>query len=178
MSKLDNELQIIRQAKAGNEDAFVEIITAFQDKVYTEAYYILGNREDAMDITQEVFLKVILNIGRFKGQSMLSTWIYRITVNTCLRELKRKKRRPPQDIEDSVDPQEVVFRTDEEKIALKILAKMPEQHRVVLVLREINELPFKDIARLLGVTENLAKVRAFRAKKRFQSLLKEHQDGN
>lgn len=176
MSKLANEENVVKRAKAGDTQAFETIIEAFQDVVYTKAYYIMGNRDDALDIMQSVFLKVLLSIRRFRGGSLLSTWIYRITVNTCLRELKKRKRVPPLEVDISLTPTDRTIQSDDEDIAMKALAKLPEPYRIILVLREMEDLSFKKIANKLKITPNLAKVRAFRAKKRFKQLMKEYME--
>ncbi len=176
MSKLANEENVVKRAKAGDTQAFETIIEAFQDVVYTKAYYIMGNRDDALDIMQSVFLKVLLSIRRFRGGSLLSTWIYRITVNTCLRELKKRKRVPPLEVDISLTPTDRTIQFDDEDIAMKTLAKLPEPYRIILVLREMEDLSFKKIANKLKITPNLAKVRAFRAKKRFKQLMKEYME--
>ncbi len=176
MSKLANEENVVKRAKAGDTQAFETIIEAFQDVVYTKAYYIMGNRDDALDIMQSVFLKVLLSIRRFRGGSLLSTWIYRITVNTCLRELKKRKRVPPLEVDISLTPTDRTIQSDDEDIAMKTLAKLPEPYRIILVLREMEDLSFKKIANKLKITPNLAKVRAFRAKKRFKQLMKEYME--
>ncbi len=174
MSKLKNEENIIRRAKEGDVTAFEEIIEAFQDVVYTKSYYIMGNQEDALDVMQSVFLKVFMSIKRFKGQSMLSTWIYRITVNTCLRELKKRKRIPPAEVDIELTPIDKTIQSEEEVIAEKVLNKLPDPYRVILIMREMSDMSFKDIAKELKIKENLAKVRAFRAKNRFKQLMKEY----
>jgi RNA polymerase sigma-70 factor, ECF subfamily len=176
VSKLANEENVVKRAKAGDTQAFETIIEAFQDVVYTKAYYIMGNRDDALDIMQSVFLKVLLSIRRFRGGSLLSTWIYRITVNTCLRELKKRKRVPPLEVDISLTPTDRTIQFDDEDIAMKTLAKLPEPYRIILVLREMEDLSFKKIANKLKITPNLAKVRAFRAKKRFKQLMKEYME--
>jgi RNA polymerase sigma-70 factor (ECF subfamily) len=176
-SDKNEEKNLVERAKKGEESAFTEIVELYADKVFSEAYYIMNNREDALDASQLVFLRVFQNIKHFKGESLLSTWIYRITVNTCLRELKKRNRKPPEPDDDDPDPQDEVIRNEEEKIAMEILAKLPEPYRVILIMREMNDMPFKDISDVLGISVNLAKVRAFRAKARFKQLLEEQENG-
>ncbi len=171
------EIELISRAKRGEEKAFAEIVENYGDRVFTEAYYFMNNREDALDVSQLVFLRVFQNIKHFKGESLLSTWIYRITVNTCLRELKKRKRRPPDPDDEEIDPQEEVLRSEEEAIALKILSQLPEPYKAILIMREMNDMPFKDIAQALGISINLAKVRAFRAKQRFKQVQEEMKNG-
>ncbi|HPL90122.1 MAG TPA: sigma-70 family RNA polymerase sigma factor, partial [Caldisericia bacterium] len=176
-SDKSEEKNLVERAKKGEESAFTEIVELYADKVFSEAYYIMNNREDALDASQLVFLRVFQNIKHFKGESLLSTWIYRITVNTCLRELKKRNRKPPEPDDDDPDPQDEVIRNEEEKIAMEILAKLPEPYRVILIMREMNDMPFKDISDVLGISVNLAKVRAFRAKARFTPLLEQQENG-
>jgi len=176
-SDKNEEKNLVERAKKGEESAFAEIVELYADKVFSEAYYIMNNREDALDASQLVFLRIFQNIKHFKGESLLSTWIYRITVNTCLRELKKRNRKPPEPDDNDPDPQDEVIRNEEERIAMEILAKLPEPYRVILIMREMNDMPFKDISDVLGISVNLAKVRAFRAKARFKQLLEEQENG-
>jgi RNA polymerase sigma-70 factor (ECF subfamily) len=172
-----DELEMIELAKKGDERAFSELIDKFGDKVFTESYYLMGNREDAMDISQLVFLRIFLGIRKFKGESKLSTWIYRITINTALRELKKRSRRPPVDDPEDVDPQDEDIRHDEQGIAMMALNVLPEQYRAIIIMRELNDMSFKDISDSLGITVNLAKVRAFRAKQKFKQIVEEIENG-
>ena len=172
-----NEIDLINRAKKGDETAFAQIIELYGDKVFSEAMYLMGNREDALDASQLVFLRIFQNIKHFKGESLLSTWIYRITINTCLRELKKKNRKPPEPEEDEPNPEEEVIKSEEQKIALEILSDMPKPYKAIIIMREMNDMPFKDIADELGISVNLAKVRAFRAKQRFKQLLEERKNG-
>ena len=171
------ELELVELAKKGDERAFDELIDKFADRIFTEAYYLMGNREDAMDVSQLVFLRVFLGIKHFKGESKLSTWIYRITINTALRELKKRSRRPPIEDSDDVDPQDEVIRHDEQKLAMVALDQLPEQYRAIIIMRELNDMSFKDIADSLGISVNLAKVRAFRAKQKFKTIIEEIENG-
>ena len=177
MNEHINESELVNSAKLGDESAISKIVELFQDKVFTEAYYLMNNREDALDASQLVFLRIFQNIKRFKGESLLSTWIYRITINTCLRELKKRGRKPPEPEDEQTDPQEEVLKSDEERLALEILSRLPEPYRAIIIMREMNDMPFKDIADALHITVNLAKVRAFRAKQRFKQLLEEIENG-
>lgn len=172
-----DELEMIELAKKGDEKAFDELVEKFGDKVFTESYYLMGNREDAMDVSQLVFLRIFLGIKHFKGESKLSTWIYRITINTALREIKKRSRRPPIEDPEDVDPQDEVIRHDEQGIAMIALNELPEQYRAIIIMRELNDMSFKDIADSLGISVNLAKVRAFRAKQKFKTIIEEIENG-
>lgn len=171
------ENELVELAKKGDETAFDELIDKYGERIFTEAYYLMGNREDAMDISQLVFLRIFLGIKRFKGESKLSTWIYRITINTALRELKKRSRKPPFDDSFDIDPQDEVIRHDEQNIAMIALDKLPQQYRAIIVMRELNDMSFKDIAQSLGISVNLAKVRAFRAKQKFKATVEEIENG-
>lgn len=177
MTDKNIELELIKSAKHGDETAFAQIIELYGDKVFSEAMYLMGNREDALDASQLVFLRIFQNIKHFKGESLLSTWIYRITINTCLRELKKRNRKPPEPEDEEENPEDEVIKSEEQKVALEILSKMPGPYKAIIIMREMNDMPFKDIADELGISVNLAKVRAFRAKQRFKQLLEERKNG-
>lgn len=177
MTDKSHEFELIKSAKRGDEAAFAQIIELYGDKVFSEAMYLMGNREDALDASQLVFLRIFQNIKHFKGESLLSTWIYRITINTCLRELKKRNRKPPEPEDEEENPEDEVIKSEEQKVALEILSEMPGPYKAIIIMREMNDMPFKDIADELGISVNLAKVRAFRAKQRFKQLLEERENG-
>lgn len=177
MTDKNLEFELIKSAKRGDETAFAQIIELYGDKVFSEAMYLMGNREDALDASQLVFLRIFQNIKHFKGESLLSTWIYRITINTCLRELKKRNRKPPEPDDEEENPEDEVIKSEEQKVALEILSEMPGPYKAIIIMREMNDMPFKDIADELGISVNLAKVRAFRAKQRFKQLLEERKNG-
>jgi RNA polymerase sigma-70 factor (ECF subfamily) len=140
---------------------------------------LLGNRADAEDAVQEIFLKVFERAGQFSGASRFSTWIYRLSVNHCLhRKEKESLRRAASLAEEEgahpVSPQlrppELAIAREAHEVVLARLARLSEEHRVVLVLREIDELSYADIADVLGVPEGTVMSRLARARERWIAL--------
>jgi RNA polymerase sigma-70 factor, ECF subfamily len=172
------EQDLIRQLQAGNEAAFQRFVEQYRSKVCAVAYRILGNRDDADDITQQVFVKVHSSIKSFEGRSSLYTWVRRITVNECFGFLRKK--RLSASIEDGkVDgslPTRVQMTPDpsptSETLAVqrdflsRLLARVPEQDRQLLLLRELEGYSVAQLAEAAGTSENTIKTRLFRTKRR------------
>ena len=144
-----NERELVKWAKAGNEDAFAVLVERYEKRVYHQALRLLGNPEDAADVTQEVFYKVWRGLPQFQGDSAFSTWLYRLTDNAAIDLLRREKKRkgetsldelnagpPPAD--PSPTPQQALEQAELQRSVAEGLARLSEDHRRVLVLRELN----------------------------------------
>jgi RNA polymerase sigma-70 factor (ECF subfamily) len=152
-------------------------MSVHQERVFALAYRILCNMEDAADVQQETFLKAWQFLHRFRGDAKFSTWLHRITVNLCL---SRKRRIMPDFVsfdndllERSADSQ---TQTCEDKVAAAMsvrsaMAELAASHRAVIVLREIEERPFEEIAKILGCSVGSARVRCCKARKLLRDKL-------
>jgi RNA polymerase sigma-70 factor, ECF subfamily len=185
--RVDNkpgEEALVRRVQAGDEIAFCEIVDRYQAKVFSIIYGILRNRNDAEDIAQQVFSKTYFSISSFDSRSSLLTWIYRITVNECYDYLRKKRARrlvyesdfsaqEAQCLESAdslVDPAAPVERQLMERdFVVKLLAKVPEQARTLMLLREVEGHSLEELAAMTGLNENTIKVMLFRTR---QKLLK------
>jgi RNA polymerase sigma-70 factor, ECF subfamily len=160
----------IREARRGDLAAFARIYQTFADLVNNVAYRIVGNREDAEEITQEVFLLVYRKLDRFQFQSSLKTWIYRIAVNTALTRRKQRsveaERR--ENYERSVADRVRLDRTDPTPAAndrvQALLDRLPPEQRACLILRSIEGLSYQEIAEALEVNLNTVRSRLKRAR--------------
>jgi len=92
-SMCENEIHLLEMAKKGDIDAFEQLVESYQKKAFNIAYRMLGNYDDANDLVQETFIRIFKSIKNFKGQSSFSTWVYRITTNVCLDELRKRKNK-------------------------------------------------------------------------------------
>lgn len=149
---------------------FEELYNEHKGRVFSTAYRYLGNRADAEDVTQDVFVKVYKNMDRFRGEAAVSTWIYRITVNTCLDFLRRRKRQATVSLEDCVEPS-----TGPEgfkRLVESMAAKLPEAYRKVFILYDIQGLKHSEIARVLGITEGASKSLLHRARAQLRQRLR------
>ena len=176
----DREAALVAQCIAGDDGACSSLVAEHQRMVYQLAFHLLADHNDALDLSQDVFLQVFRMLPRFRGQSTLKTWIYRIVVNQCRNRHRWWKRRrrdkalPIEELTASENAQLVVPRPDgpEEQLSRReqsarvqrALQKLSIDHRAVLVLREVEDLSGTEIAETLGVAEGTVKSRLARAR--------------
>lgn len=186
------EQELIQAARWGDQSAFAQLVTANQAMVYSLAYRMTGNPEDAADLTQEAFLNAWRGLGRFDGRSSFSTWLYRLTSNACIDFLRREKRRvalsmtldePEEDGERQADlpddrysPQRELERREAAEAVRRGLAALSPEHREVLILRELEGLSYTEIAQALDLEEGTVKSRISRARLALRDFLQK--DGN
>lgn len=190
------ERLLIRRLKERDEKAFKEIVRRYSDQVYNMTYRMLGNREEAEDVAQEVFIIVFKSIDSFRGDSKFSTWLYRITANTCKNRIKylaRRYDRSKSQYDESIDSNQAAGaltapsaprRPDAALQGLELEQKLQaaidsldEDHRLLVVLRDIQELSYDEICEITGVPEGTVKSRLHRARaalrKKMQTYRKE-----
>ncbi len=183
---MQDEQASIRLAKEGDEQAFEALVTAYERKVYNYALRSTGNEQDAMDITQEVFLRVFRSLSGFKEESSFSTWLYRITFNICIDFSRKNAKRNENslsldgeiangkelELPDERHAPEAAYDRKElrEEIAGAIL-RLSEQHREVLVMREISGLSYAEIAEVLELEEGTVKSRIARARENLRKII-------
>lgn len=181
-SRLTEEAELVRRIQQRDEAAFRELVERYQNKVYSIIYGILRNHNDAEDIAQQVFTKIYFSIGNFDFRSSLLTWIYKITVNECYDYLRKRRVRKlvyESDLGDEEgvnmersEPDQAPLideRLERRDLALKLLAKLGEEDRQLMLLKEVEGHSVEELARMTGMNENTIKVKLFRAR---QKLLK------
>jgi len=171
------------------EHLFSEMVENYSQKIYQLAYRFVNNESDAEDILQETFLKVLKNIDSFKGESTLSTWIYRIATNEALMLLRKRKSSNDQlfadeeDDEDEDAPEiidfcclpEQSFLSEEFAVFLKgEVARLTDPLREVFILRDLEHNSIKETAELLNITEAAVKVRLLRARMKLREVISAH----
>jgi RNA polymerase sigma-70 factor (ECF subfamily) len=184
------ERLLVRRLQQRDERAFEEIVRRYQHKVYNLVYRMIGNREEAEDVAQEVFVTVFKAVDTFRGDSKLSTWIYRIATNHCKNRLKYLGRRsykstgefdesaerelagaPASAVRPHVDgPDAVLEGMQLERLVQAGIAALEEEHRVLIVLRDVEDLSYDEIGAITGLAEGTVKSRLHRAR----LALKEH----
>ena len=165
------ERELVAQAQSGSLEAFDELVSAYQARVYALARRMLGSEDDAADVQQESFVLAWRSLRGFKGNSEFGTWLYRITVNLCI---SWKRRRIEEAVEPSffeekagsVGPSAAACLEKAETVVTvrRVLASMPGHHRALIVLREMEGRPFEEIAGILGCSVASARTRACRAR--------------
>jgi RNA polymerase sigma-70 factor (ECF subfamily) len=174
------ERGLVEQCRRGDPNAFSRLVALHEGLVYNLAARLLADREEAKDVSQDVFLQVYRMLPRFEGRSSLKTWIYRIVVNQCRnrqrwwRRRRRDKALPLEELAASDSarlatpsregPEDEVARREESGRVQQALLKLSLDHRAVLLLREVEELSGAEIAEALGVAEGTVKSRLARAR--------------
>jgi len=183
----DSEKNLLERAKSGDIAAFEQLIDSYQRKIFNIALRMLGNYDDAGDLTQEVLIRIYRSIRSFKEQSSFSTWIYRITTNVCLDEIRKRKNRKVISLDEEIKfddgdmkrqiesdeptPEETAETEDLKKIVNDAIARLNEEHRIVIVLRDIQGLSYEEIAEVLKCPEGTVKSRINRARQALKNIL-------
>ena len=179
-----DERELIRKAGRGDAYAFEQLMTVHESKMYAVALRMCGNREDAQDCLQEAMLRVYRAISGFKGQSSFSTWVYRITMNSCLDELRRRKSRAAVSLDSMLEsgfapsdesdtPEESSLRSEQKRALEKAIAQLPEDMRAAIVLRDIQGCSYDEIAQALDTNVGTIKSRISRGREKLRAVLTE-----
>ena len=182
MKKL-NEKDIIVKAQNGDISAFEVLISEHKNNVYKTAFAMVQNHHDASDISQIAFIKAYQNISKFNFKSSFSTWLYRITVNSCLDEIRKRKRsnelsqsidddENPFEIEDSsATPEESYEKKELKKLVWKKINLLSDKYKKVIIYRDINGLSYDEIAKIEGCSIGTVKSRINRARMALKELI-------
>lgn len=179
--------QLVEQSSSGDREAFRGLVDRYQGKLLRLVTQLVRSREDAEDIVQESFVKAYLSIDSFRGQSSFYTWLYRIAFNMAI-DFKRKVSRrggdsaPLEDVDTTKNiytvqtiesPSDVVSRKEQAELISKALHELSEEHRTVIVLREIDGLSYEEIAKVMGISKGTVMSRLHYARKKMQTALKD-----
>lgn len=172
-----SDLELTRRSQAGDTKAFGELVTRYRTKIFTMVCGMVGNEHDAWDVAQEGFFKAWQSIHRFEGRSSFYTWIYRLTMNLTIDSLRRKGRREEVELNDDIPsflpgPGINYQRTEIRELVNAALAKLSQEHRAVIVLKDLEGLQYREIAEVLNLSLGTVMSRIFYARKHLQSLLK------
>ena len=169
---------LIEKSKQGDLDAFNLLVRRYEVKIYNMAYRFMGNHADAGDLAQETFIRLYKSLPTFRGESGFLTWLYRVCANACRDELRRQKRQQKiswEEISCGLEttatlynneplPEEMLERQELKASIQLCLDSLSEEHRLILILREIQELSYDEIARVLDCTMGTVKSRLSRAR--------------
>ena len=158
---------LIERCLRGDRRALEELIKEYEKPVYNVAYRILGNRDDAADITQAVFLKVFERLGQYDPSYKLFSWIYRIAINESINQRNRGRMEQPlgdDDFEAAARPEDEVQAGQLSDVIQSALMTLQEDYRVVVVLRHFSELSYRDIGDVLHIPEKTVKSRLYSAR--------------
>jgi RNA polymerase sigma-70 factor, ECF subfamily len=178
------EAQLIFRCQQGDQNALKEIFDQYQKKVYRIAYGVVRHREDALDIVQEVFIKLYRSIRSFEGKSNFYTYLYRMALNTAIDHSRKKEKAPPLslDAEDAFQPAEdsergadrLLLKKEMEDHLRKAIDKLPPDQKKVILLREVEELSYQEIAEVTGSSIGTVMSRLHYARKKLQEMLRDY----
>lgn len=184
----DTDALTVERAARGDDDAFEELVRKYEYFVYNVAFQILKNAEDASDIAQESFLKAYKSIKTFRGDCKFSSWLYRIVSNTSKDYLRSKKTSSSSslyetdedgeereisipDTDIGGDPERSLQRDEEIAMVRRAIMSLPEKHREIVVLRDIEGISYDDIAEMLGLEKGTVKSRLNRARQALKEYI-------
>src|SRR5712672_3133467 len=178
--------KLVRAAQRGDMPAFEELVARHRDKIYARAFSMMRNEDEAVDLSQEAWVKGWQRLEQFQGDSSFATWITRIVINLCLDELRKQKRRRTESIEEmdeesggverqmpviTTNPTERLERGELRQRIDRALEQLSHEHRTVLVLHEFEEMEYKEIAKTMDCSIGTVMSRLFYARRKMAVLL-------
>lgn len=182
--------ELVRRAKDGDMAAFDELVRVFQGPMFNLAYRMVNNREDANDLTQEIFVKMYRSIGKFRGDSRFSTWLYTVAANTCRSRLRQLRRvsshetvrldsnwdedttRSIEPVDSGASPVEELERDELKQCVELAVAELPEEFRAIVVMRDLQGLTYQEISGAMECSIGTVKSRLSRARTRVKAELR------
>ncbi len=179
---VSEEALLAERAAAGDLDAFDKLVTIHQERVLSFAFRLVNDVNDAEDIAQDAFLKAFRSLPRLRDRTQFSSWLLKITINAARDHFRRKRRHDELPLEEGVVPAlgdttyaQCAQRSAHETL-LRLLRALPERHRLVLVLRDIEGLSYREMAQVMGCTLSSVKNRLHRARRAFRDRLRPYLD--
>jgi RNA polymerase sigma-70 factor (ECF subfamily) len=177
------DADLVRLCQNGDMAAFEQLFHKYQERVYGTALRMMSNKEDALDLTQEIFLKAYQNIHKFKSTSAFSTWLYRLSVNLCIDELRKRKRFantvPLEEAVSQADantPEDYAISKERERQVWKALNSLKEKERAIIILRDMEGLSYKEIAEVFRCSLGRVKSRLHEARQSLKAILETETD--
>jgi RNA polymerase sigma-70 factor (ECF subfamily) len=192
MPEGDLERSLLRRLRDRDESAFKELLEQHRDRVFNITYRMLGNRSEAEDVAQEVFITVFKTIDQFREESKFATWLYRVTVNHCKNRIKYLARRHDRDRDEldetsqqangavngapvrAAQPDRALASAQMEKLLQEAIAALDEDQREVVILRDVEDLSIEEICAITGLPDGTVKSRLHRARLVLRKKMQRH----
>lgn len=182
-----NEKELLYKIKNGDDNAFEELVKEYQQKICNTIFYMVKNEDIVEDLAQEVFIKIYKNISKFNEDSSLYTWIYRITMNTCIDQIKKERKIVYINTSVETEDGEVEIQLEDEsqrlddivennikkETLIKAIKSLPAEQRALIVLRDIRQFKYMEIAEMLKLNLGTIKSKISRARQALKAILEE-----
>lgn len=180
-----NDEELVARSRKGDKDSYRQLVERYQGRLFSCAFDILKSREDAEDVVQEALVKAYLSLNEFQGKSSFYTWLYRIVYNMSIDYRRRTNRRggAPLEFDEAkaseetgnygTNPADSVLRKQQSKKIREVLSEISEEHRRVIVLRELEGMSYEEIANVVGISRGTVMSRLHYARKKLQQALSE-----
>jgi RNA polymerase sigma-70 factor, ECF subfamily len=184
----DEDSALVEAVLGGDPDAYRGLVERYQNRIYNVIYGMVHNREDAMELAQDSFIKAYRKLSTFRLDSKFYTWLCRIAINTAIDDLRKKKNRKTSEFDDNFvtktdggvfeghnqgNPEKEYARKELKHRIIEEVDKLPEDQKQVLVLKEVDGLSYKEIADILGIPQGTVMSRLYYARKRLQEALQD-----
>jgi len=176
------EVELISRCQEGDQEALREIFNQYRERVYRIAYGVVRHREDALDIVQEVFVKLFRSIGNFKGKSSFYTYLYRMAMNTAIDHVRKTKKFPTSSIDEEggvhpsdaaeTRPDRILIDKELEERMKWAMGQLPDDQRAALIFREVEGLSYQEIAEAMGCSIGTVMSRLHYGRQKMQKLLR------
>lgn len=186
----DPDAAMVAAVLDGDPEAYRVLVERYERRIYHVVYGMVRSPEDAKDLAQDAFIKAFQNLHRFRLESKFYTWLCRIAMNVAIDHLRKQKHRRHSEFDDSRggsegaqvvrlhsakdDPAANVARSQLNKTIMDAVEALPDDQKQVLILRELEDMPYKEIAEVLGIPEGTVMSRLYYARRRLQEMLAEH----
>lgn len=186
---MNEDCLLVEAIKAGDVNRFEELVDKYKDNVYNMAFHMTGSSQEEQDLAQEIFLLIYKNISNFNGESALSTWIYRISLNRCLDWQRKQQRRSKfilpilyknnEELNDPMEnlstqqpgPEEQLLRNEQYQELHNGIKELPEKYQKVIILYHFQQMPYQRIAEILDIPARTVETQLYRGKQRLKEIL-------
>ncbi|MFD2444743.1 RNA polymerase sigma factor [Bacillus sp. CGMCC 1.16607] len=173
-----DELQWIKEVLEGDKQSYANIIDRYKNQLYATILRMTSNSQDAQDLVQEAFIKVYYQLAKYDGKGSFAGWLKRVAINHCIDEFRKNHQLRKQVnineyiIENPNHPEIILLKKEEERQIKSLIHTLPEEERMIILLRFVNELSYEEISELLGITVSNVGIKLYRAKKKMRVLIK------
>ncbi|PWA11939.1 RNA polymerase subunit sigma-70 [Pueribacillus theae] len=174
---MEEERRWIQEVLAGNKQAYAHIINKYKNQLYATILRMTKHPQDAQDLVQEAFIKVYQQLGKYDETGKFSSWIYRVAINHCMDEFRKKRYKVKQveinegHILHSNHPEVIFLKKEKSRQLERLLSSLPQEERMIILLRYVNELSYSDISELIDVPLSTVRNKLHRAKKKMRDAI-------